>query len=188
MRIVAGFGSRAVAGYTIAMRVVMFALLPSWGMANAAATLVGQNLGAGRPERAEQAVWRAALYNLVLPRMHGTAVRRVRRRSIVRAFTSDPAVVGIRDALPAHRQRRLPVLRLRHGADAGVQRRGRHVDADVHQPVLLLAVRDPARLAAGPAAGLGPTGVFAAVLIGFSTMAVVSVVLFRRGRWKRVQV
>ena len=63
--VVAGFGSLAVAGYGIATRIVMFALMPSFGMANAAATLVGQNLGAGRPERAEQAVWRASFYNLV---------------------------------------------------------------------------------------------------------------------------
>jgi putative MATE family efflux protein len=64
VRIVSTFGSQALAGYTIGFRIIIFALLPSWGMSNAAATMVGQSLGAKKPERAEQAVWRAGFYNI----------------------------------------------------------------------------------------------------------------------------
>jgi putative MATE family efflux protein len=187
LRIVARFGSTAIGGYGIAIRVVLFALLPSWGMANAAATLMGQNLGAGRPDRAEQAVWRAALYNLVF--LGGTGLLFVLfGETIVRGFSSDPAVVSY--GTQALRIISAGFLFYAYGM---VLTQAFNGAGDTWTPTLInlfcfwLWEIPLAWLLAQPL-GLGPTGVFVSVLVGFSTMAVVSVVLFRRGRWKRVKV
>ncbi len=92
MRIVAIFGAPAVAGYTVAMRIVAFFILPAWGLSNAAATLVGQNLGAARPDRAEQAVWRTGVYTMVFLAALGVFFF-VFADPVIRIFVSDPVVI-----------------------------------------------------------------------------------------------
>src|SRR5262249_1580260 len=91
VRIVSTFGSDALAGYTIGIRIIMFALLPSWGMSNAAATMVGQALGAGKPDRAEEAVWKACFYNMWFLGFIGLFFVLL-ASPIVAFFSSDPAV------------------------------------------------------------------------------------------------
>src|SRR5258707_6561177 len=91
VRILSRFGSNALAGYTIGVRIILFALLPAWGMSNAAATLVGQNLGAGLPERAERSVRTAALYNTFFM-LFVTLLFLFAATPIVRIINPDPAV------------------------------------------------------------------------------------------------
>lgn len=185
--VVTGFGSLAVAGYGIATRVVMFALMPSFGLANAAATLVGQSLGAGRPDRAEKAVWRASLYNLIFLGSIGL-VFVIFAGPIVRAFNSDPVVVGY--GTNALRIISAGFLFYAYGMVVSQSFNGA---GDTKTPTLINLFcfwlwEIPLAWVLAKPVGLGPTGVFIAVLAGFSTMAVVSALLFRRGTWKRIAV
>ena len=183
VRIIASFGSDAVAANTIAIRIVIFALLPAWGLANAAATLVGQNLGAGKPERAEASVWRACLYNLVTLGSVGVAFV-IFADAIVGLFTSDPIVRPM-----AAQGLRIIGLGFPFYAYGFVLTQSFNGAGDTWTPTIInlfccwLGEIPIAYVLAVPL-GLGPPGAFWAVPIAFSSMAVVSAVIFRRGRWK----
>src|SRR5690606_20849226 len=183
MRIIATYGSEAVAGYTIAIRIVMFTFLPAWGLSNATATLVGQNLGAGQPQRAEDSVWYAAKYNALL--LIAIAVVFIFfARPLVAIFSDDPAVIDYAATC-------LRVISYGYGFYAVgmivIQAFNGAGDTDTPTWVNLWCFwlfQLPLAYLLAEWAAMGPDGVFWSVAIAESVMAVVGVVLFRRGRWK----
>lgn len=186
VRILSTFGSIPVAGYTIAIRVVLFALLPSWGLGNAAATLVGQNLGAGDAARAEKAVWQAALYNFIFLGTVGI-VFVVFGEGIVRLFTPDPAVV-----LQGGRCLRIVSAGFAFYAYGMVVSQAFNGAGDTRTPTLInlwcfWLGEIPLAYLLSRTFGWGPVGAYVATTAAFSAMAVVSVGLFRRGRWRTVK-
>jgi putative MATE family efflux protein len=184
VRVVAEFGNAAVAGYTIAIRIIIFALLPSWGLSNAAATLVGQNLGAGKPERAEQAVWRAGFYNMLFLGGIGLAFA-LFAGPIIHAFTRGNAVV-MPYGVSCLRTVSLGFLFYGYGMVLAQAFNGA---GDVWTATLinlfcLWLWQVPLALGLALELQQGPSGVFAAIAIAWSTYAVVCAVIFKRGRWK----
>jgi putative MATE family efflux protein len=182
-RINASFGTDALAGYQIAIRIIIFALLPSWGLANAAATMVGQALGAGKPERGEEAVWKAALYNLVFLGIAGLVFITF-ANPISHLFTNDPTVAGI--AADCLRIISYGYLFYAYGM---VLTNSFNGAGDTWTPTWLNLFcfwlwEIPLAYVLARHFEMGPRGVAWAVTIAFSTLALASVVLFRRGRWK----
>ena len=187
IRILATFGSVAVAGCTIAIRIVMFVLLPSWGLSNAAATLVGQNLGAGKPERAEASVWRATWYNVIFLGTIGLVFVAL-ADVIVAAFTSDPEVAPI-----AVRGLRIISAGFPFYAAGYVLTQSFNGAGDTMTPTLINILclwlgELPLAYLLATSAGFGPAGVFWAIAIAFSAMSFVSAAVFRRGKWKNKKV
>ena len=182
-RVLASFGSDALAGYTIGMRVVTFALLPAFGLSNAAATMVGQSLGARKPERAEASVWKAARYNLVFLGIVGLLFV-IFARPIVGVFTADLEVV--RYGVAALRTVAYGFLFYAYGMVLSQSFNGA---GDTTTPTwinlfVFWLFEIPLAWMLAKLLGYGPMGVFWAMTIAFSTLAVVSAVLFRRGTWK----
>jgi len=177
VRIMSSFGSAALAGYTIAIRILIFALLPSWGLSNAAATMVGQSLGAGNPERAERAAWLAGRYNMVVLGIVGVLFI-VLAVPIVGLFTHDPlawptGAVGLRTMSFGFVFYALGMVLTQAFNGAGDTWTPTFINLEIPLAYVLARVW-----------GFGPEGVFLAITVAYSTLALVSVVLFRRGRWK----
>jgi Na+-driven multidrug efflux pump len=183
VRIMATFGSVVVAANTIAIRIVIFALLPAWGLANAAATLVGQNLGAGKPDRAEASVWRACRYNFVALGVIGTLFI-VFADAIVAIFTSDPAVAPLAAAGLRIFGSGFPFY-----AYGFVLTQSFNGAGDTWTPTVINLFccwfgEIPIAYVLARPLGFGPHGAFWSIPIAFSAMALMSTLIFRRGNWK----
>jgi putative MATE family efflux protein len=183
VRVVSSFGSQALAGYTVGIRIIMFAILPAWGMANASATMVGQALGAKKPERAEAAVWRAGFYNFCFLGSIG-ALFLVFAPLLVRAFTRDAEVAGFATACL-----RLVSAGFPFYAYGMVLTSAFNGAGDTWTPTLINLFcfwlwEVPLAWLLSQYTPLGALGPFLAIPIAFSTLVVVSATIFRRGRWK----
>jgi putative MATE family efflux protein len=187
VRLIARFGEDAVAGYTIAIRIVIFTLLPAFGMANAAAALVGQNLGAGQPDRAETSVWRAAFFNMVFLGLISIFFF-LAARPIVMIFTSEAAIV-----LQAAQCLQLVSIGYIFYAYGMVLSQSFNGAGDTRTPTLINLVgfwmlQIPMAWILAVNYNMGPAGVFWAIAIAESCIAIAAIVIFRKGWWKRVKV
>jgi len=183
MRILAEFGDVALAGHTIAVRVIIFVLLPAWGMGNAAATLVGQNLGAGHPDRAERSVWTTAWWNTAFLGIV-EVIFLIWAEPVVGIFTADPAVralaaLSLRIIAASYVFWGFGMITVLAFNGAG--------DTTTPTQINFFAywiVQIPLAWVLAMPLGMGPTGVFLAVSIAQATLAVTGILVFRRGSWK----
>ena len=187
MRIIAVFGSEIVAGYTIAIRLIIFTILPSWGMSNAAATLVGQNLGAGKPERAEASVWRSAFFNILFM-VSVSVVFFLGAEQLISLFTSEDGVISA--GVVCLQIICAGYVFFAYGMVVGQAFNGA---GDTRTPTLINLVcfwllEIPLGYLLAVNLEIGPAGVYWAIAISEAMLAVICVVLFRQGRWKLVQV
>ncbi len=184
MRIVAIYGSAAIAAYTIALRLIEFVFLPAWGLGNAAATLVGQNLGAMQPDRAEESAWQAAKYNVWF--MTGLGMLSVIAAPwITGLFTSDPEVMrygvncirifGI--GYPLYAVGMIMTQALNGAGDTATP--------STLNLLCFWLVQIPLAWWLAEPLSFGPNGVFVAIVVAESLLSVLAVVVFRRGRWKQ---
>ncbi len=187
VRIVSVFGAAALAGYTIAIRIVIFVILPSWGLSNAAATLVGQNLGAKQPERAEKSVWRTGLYNMIFLGAVGVFFV-LFAGPVIRLFTHDPEVIPLAAA----------ALRIFSYGNIGyayamVMLQAFNGAGDTITPTVVnffafWMLEIPLAYFLALHTGMQAHGVYWSVVIAEGSMAAVSILLFKRGYWKKQKI
>ncbi len=187
VRIISVFGSVALAGYTIAIRIIIFALLPSWGLSNAASTLVGQNLGAKQPNRAEKSVWVTAWANMILLAFVGVVLM-VFSDFFIRLFIDDAEVIragalGLKIISAGFIAYGLGMVMVNAFNGAG----------DTITPTWInlfcfWLFEIPLSWLLAIPAGLGETGVFLAIVAAETAMTITAWILFRRGRWKLKEV
>ncbi len=187
VRLISEFGSHAVAGYTIGIRIIIFTLLPSWGLANAAGTLVGQNLGARKPKRAEKSVFAASLLNMVI--LGSFAVLFISDPyTYINFFTKDPAIISagvlcLRSISFGYLFYAFGMVMIQAFNGAG----------DTITPTWInlfcfWLIEIPLAYLLSISAGLHEKGVYIAIVIAESLLSVIAFIIFKRGRWKQSKV
>jgi len=187
MRIIAEFGSQAVAGTTIALRIMMFTMMPAWGMSNAVATLVGQNLGAKQPDRAERSVWITGFWNMAY--LIGVAVVYfIFSESLVSIFTDETEVISI----GALWLRIVSYSYFVYGwwmvATQAFNGAGDTVTPTKINLVFFWLIEIPLSYIMAKTLGMDVPGVFWAIFIAETSVGLFTLWLFRKGKWKKVQV
>ncbi len=187
VRVISEFGSEAVAGYTIAFRVIIFTILPSWGMANAAATLVGQNLGAGHADRAETSVWRSARFNMIFLAVI-SLIFGVWAEFFIGIFSQEPQVLA--NGAMSLRIICFGYIFFAYGMVISQAYNGA---GDTRTPTIVnffcyWILQIPLAYYMATYLELGPAGVYWAITISNSLLAVVFIRLFRKGSWKTTQI
>src|SRR5437870_3072245 len=187
VRIVSVFGSAALAGYTMAIRILIFAILPSWVLSNVSPTLVGQNLGAKQPERAEKSVWRTGLFNMLFLGIIGVLLVFF-ADTVVRLFTHDPAVLPLASS----------ALRIFSYGNIGyayamVMLQAFNGAGDTVTPTIVnffafWMLEIPLAYFLAIHTGMRAPGVYWSVVVAEASMAAVSILLFKRGYWKRQKI
>ncbi len=183
MRIVALYGSAPIAAYTIALRLIEFAFLPAWGLGNAAATLVGQNLGAARPDRAEKSVWRASRYNAIFMGILGL-VSVVLAPQIVGLFSSEAEVVRIGTSCIQILGIGYPMYAVGMIVIQALNGAGDTYTPSVLNFICFWMLQIPLAYWLAEPTGFGPNGVFISIIVSESALTVMGVLVFRRGKWK----
>ena len=187
MRIMSEFGSEVLAGYTISIRVLIFTLMPSWGMSNAAATLVGQNLGAGQPDRAEKSVWKTGKYNAYFM-IVVSVFYLLLARYVIGLFSNEPEVVE-------YGSLSLQVIAAGYVfyAYGMVVTQAFNGAGDTKTPTIInffcfWIFQLPFAYIAAIVFEWGPLGVYLGITLAESLIAIMAIWLFKKGRWKTVKV
>lgn len=184
VRIVSSFGSEVVAGYTIAIRILVFTILPAWGLSNAASALVGQNLGAGKPDRAERSAWITAIVNMILLGIIGIIIL-LNTRFYLGLFIKDSVVINsgaqaLRIMSYGYVSYALGMVMVQAINGAG----------DTYAPTVIniicfWMIEIPLAYVLANSLGCKESGVYYAIIIAEAIMAILGVIWFKYGSWKR---
>ena len=187
MRIMSHFGSVALAGYTIAIRVIVFTILPAWGMANAAATMVGQNLGAMQPDRAEKSVWRTGFFNMIFMAIV-MLVFMFLAKPIVSFFTGEEKVIS--NAAQCLQIISVGYIFFSYGMIIAQSFNGA---GDTRTPTILnlfgfWLIQIPLAYLLAINLSFGPPGVFWSIVISECMLSIAAYIIFKKGKWKEVKI